>query len=200
MFRMQLLISWQHACGMWVFILIKVGKLQLSVISLSEKKNCMEKLKVEERKWSSCHEHLHVRVASHTSVNQKALRECFLSWHFGSLSLPVAVHLCIHGQSWSGFNVLKAWGKFSPGLRHDCKVFDFAEVTFSSWSPSNWGEMPEFSPEMGEKLYFFILWVFLSFLFGFLKCSFVKRRVVGTWSLSSFWYLEGWTVHFQKEW
>lgn len=77
----------------------KVGKLQLSMISLSEKKNCMEKLKVEERKWSSCHEHLHVRVASHTSVNQKALRECFLSWHFGSLSLPVAVHLCIHGQS-----------------------------------------------------------------------------------------------------
>lgn len=130
------------------------------------------------------------RCFTHLSKSEGFLRMLSLSWRFGSLSLPVAVHFCIHGQSWSGKlgeGSAQVWGttvKFFTLL----KLSSLDEVLLTE---ERGCKMPEFSPGTGDKHYFFILWVF------HLSClSFLKRKVVGMWSLSSFWYSEGQTVHF----
>lgn len=183
---MQLLTSWQHASGMWLFLLIKWWTAIFCDCSVWRKKKkgiTWKNWRWKRRKRSSCCQHLDVRGASHTSVNQRVLWECFLSWHFGFSSLLFIVYLCIHRQSWSGLHVLKAWGGSAPRLGHTCKVCHFSQVIFSGSSPSNWKKehckMLKFIPDTGDKCYCFILWVFLSFPFHFLKMYFLQKE--GCW-------------------
>lgn len=210
---MQVCISWQHMSGNTGFGTNKLGKLPLSGISLSEKGIVQKNGKWKRENtlqfmellwwtlsWQRCLMRLNHLILMNKS--ESFTRTLFSSWHFSSssfLSLLIASSMC---RTDVDSMFLKLRGRFSSGLEHSCwfftllKLSSLAKVllTKSRGLQDAWVFGHRYR---GKLSLFLILGGFLSFLFHF--SAFLKRKVVDIWSLSSFWYLEGWTVCFQKQ-